>query len=876
MEQLYLPCRVGSFAGIQFHFMRYVLIGILSCGLLFAQAQSSGPLTSGSAATGRPAAAGGPAAGGRLGTGSGPAVGGRPAAAGGIDLPTLEARRVRLPNGWSLTPAGASLPLGDLPLNIAVSHSGRYAAVTNNGQSVQSIQLIDAKAGVELDSVEIGTAWGGIAFSADEKFLYASGGNDNWIIRYAVRNNKLVNADTIRLGDRTANKVSPTGMAIDDKKQLLYVVTKENNSLYVISLRDRSVLRQLPLTSEGYTCLLSPDKKELYVSSWGDKKIMVYNTATNVFTDSVMVGNHPNDLTVSNNGQYLFVANASDNSVSVIDIRKRKVLETLNAALYPESRIGSTTNGVALSVDEKTLFVADADNNCVAVFDVQRPGASVSLGFIPTGWYPTCVRVIGKRLFVANGKGFSSFPNPLGPNPIDVRQRVLLHEGDSVRNKKIREQYIGGGLLTGSLSMIPVPSGEDLRIYTQAVYKNTPYKKETELVGYEGGESNNPVPARVGDPSPVKHVFYIIKENRTYDQVLGDMPQGNGDTSLVLFGERITPNQHALAREFVLLDNFYVDGEVSADGHQWSMGAYATDYMEKIWPSAYGHRGGNYNTPTVLNKAYIWDQAAKAGVTYRTYGEFINKGDKPAIPSLAGHFCPYFLNMDMHIFDTARVYKWEQEFDSLVVAGAVPQFQTVRFGNDHTEGTTAGRPTPYAHVADNDLAVGMFIEHLSKSPIWKESVVFILEDDAQNGPDHVDAHRSPAYMAGGYVKRHFVDHTMYTTSSMLRTMELILGMQPMSQYDAGAIPMWRSFSVTPDVSAFTALPESIDLNELNSRRGKLAAMARGLDFSREDAQPDAVMNAMLWKAAKGEDAIAPAPVRAAFIRSAPGKERDND
>lgn len=789
-----------------------------------------------------------------------------------LNAQSLDSKRVQLPNGWSLTPVGKSLPLGDLPLNIAVSKSGKYAAITNNGQSIQSIQLIDAKAGVQLDSVEIGTAWGGIAFTADEKFLYVSGGNDNWIIKYVIQNNKLVNVDTLVLGAKMPNKVSPTGLAIDDQKHVLYVVTKENNGLYVIDLNNKSILKQLPLTSEGYTCLLSPDKKELYVSSWGDKKIMVYNTESNTFVDSVATGDHPNDLCVSKNGQYLFVANALDNSVSVIDIRKRKTLETLNAALYPESRVGSTTNGVALSADEKTLYVADADNNCVAVFDVQKPGASVSRGFIPTGWYPTCVRVIGKQLFVANGKGFSSFANPRGPNPIDVRQKVLLHEGDSVRNTKIREQYIGGGLLMGTLSIIEPPTDEQLKVYTQAVFRNTPYHKETELVA--SGEAGNPIPQRVGDASPIKHVFYIIKENRTYDQVLGDIKEGNGDTSLVLFGEKITPNQHALAKEFVLLDNFYVDGEVSADGHQWSMAAYATDYMEKIWPSSYGHRGGNMASPTVLSKAYIWDQCAKAGVSYRTYGEFINKGDKPAIPSLAGHFCPYFLNMDMHIFDTAREIKWEQEFDSLVAKNAVPAFQTVRFGNDHTEGTTGGRPTPFAHVADNDLAVGMFVEHLSKSPIWKESVVFILEDDAQNGPDHVDAHRSPAYIAGGHVKRHFVDHTPYTTSSVLHTMELILGLQPMTQYDAAATPMWRSFTANAGLAPFKAVPETINLLDVNPRKGKLAMMAKGLDFSREDAQPDEIMNAMLWKAAKGENALVPAPVRAAFFKATAGEDKD--
>jgi hypothetical protein len=304
------------------------------------------------------------------------------------------------------------------------------------------------------------------------------------------------------------------------------------------------------------------------------------------------------------------------------------------------------------------------------------------------------------------------------------------------------------------------------------------------------------------------------------------------------------------------------------------MGAYATDYMEKIWPSNYGHRGGEmYTRHTFLDKDYIWDQAQKAGVSYRTYGEFVSKG-QPFLPSLKDHFAPDYYEFDLHYRDTVRFRQWEREFDSLLAAGKLPRFNSVRLGNDHTEGTEGDRPTPFAHVADNDLAVGMLIEHLSQSPIWKDCVVFILEDDAQDGPDHVDAHRSPAYIAGGYVKRHFVDHTMYTTSSMLHTMELILGMQPMSQYDAAATAMWRSFSGTPDVKPFTALPERVSLDDLNPATGKLAAMAKGLDFSKEDLVPDAIMNAMLWKAARGEDAVTPAPVRAAFFR--PLKVKDND
>ena len=377
--------------------------------------------------------------------------------------------------------------------------------------------------------------------------------------------------------------------------------------------------------------------------------------------------------------------------------------------------------------------------------------------------------------------------------------------------------------------------------------------------------AGNPVPNKVGNPSPVKHVFYIIKENRTYDQVLGDMKEGNGDTSLVLFGENITPNQHRIARDFVLLDNFYVDGEVSADGHNWCMGAYATDYMEKNWPTSYGARGIGARGRTALNKQYIWDCASRAGVTFRTYGEFANR-KSALIPVLEGHYLNTFDGFDLHVKDTSRYRAWQKDFDSLLVNNALPQLMTIRFGNDHTEGMAAGRPTPFAHVADNDLAIGMFLEHLSKSAVWKESVVFMLEDDAQNGPDHVDAHRSPAYIAGGYVKRHFVDHTMYSTSSMIHTIELILGMPPMTQYDAAANTMGRCFSQQPDVTKYTALPSLVNLNDINPRDTKLSAMSKGLDFSREDIIPDRIMNVITWKAVKGENAIMPSPVRAAFFK----------
>ena len=769
-------------------------------------------------------------------------------------------KKITLPNGWSLSPAGKSLPLGDLPLNMAISNSKKIMAVTNNGQSKQTLQLINIATEKVLDNIEIKKSWLGLHFSADEKYLYASGGNDNWILQYAIVNNKLKLKDSIKLGDKWPNKISPAGIEIDDAKNLMYVVTKDNNALYIINLKNKSIVQQVQLSAEAYTCLLSPDKKQLYISVWGDKKVAVFNTLTKNITGTFDVGDHPNELCLSKNGNFLFVANASDNSVSVINTQQQKVIETLTASLYPDAPQGSATNGLALSTDEKMLFIANADNNCLAVFDVSRPGNSKSEGFIPVGWYPTCVKVIGKKIFVTNGKGFSSFANPKGPNPV---KRRVKHQADDEDGP----QYIGG-LMKGTLSIINLPTEKQLAVFSQQVYKNTPYTKEKELLAK--GEAGNPIPQKVGDKSPIKYVFYIVKENRTYDQVLGDVKEGNGDTSLVLFGEKITPNQHKLVKDFVLLDNFYVDGEVSADGHNWSLGAYANDYLEKNWVTSYGGRGGTYDaegTRKIANNkgGFIWDHCKRAGVSFRTYGEFADDY-KANIPVLENHFCKYYTSWDESVQDTTRVGQWKRDFDSLVAINALPQLNTLRLINDHTQGMSLNKPTPFAHVADNDLAVGMFIEYLSKSKVWNQSVVFIVEDDAQNGPDHVDAHRTTAYVAGPHVKRNFVDHTPYTTSGMLRTIELILGLPPMSQYDAAATPMWRCFTATPNFTAFTALPSNVNLADKNTVNNILAERSAQFDFSKEDRAPDLEFSEVIWKGVKGLHSIMPAPKRAAFVK----------
>ena len=807
-------------------------------------------------------------------------------------LEEIGSKRITLSNGWSITPVGKMVPLGDLPLNIAVSSSKKLVAVTNNGQSTQQVILIDGKKFTVLDSAEMGKSWLGLVFSGDGRSLYASGGNDNWVVRFSVKSGRLLPADTFRLGDPWPEKIWVAGIQVDDARQLLYAVTHENNSLYIYDLKERKTLNRLSLGGEGYTCLLSPDNSELYISCWGCDRVEILDTRTREFKAFISVGDHPNDLCITRNGKTLFVANANDNSVSVIDLGRHKVVEVLNAALYPDAPPGSTSNSLSLGNEDKTLYVANADNNCLAVFDVSSPGSSSGKGFIPTGWYPACVRVADNKILVANGKGNSNVVNVHGPNPYRRGDEVIYRQGGETKTMHV--QYIAG-MFRGTLQVLDVPGPEQSAVYSRAVYENTPYRNGRGEAGNAGnaGTDNtmpdnpgsddhllvnrmtgdaapgNPVPVQAGDVSPIKYVFYIIKENRTYDQVLGDMPGGNGDTNLVLFGRKITPNQHALSEEFVLLDNFYVDGEVSADGHNWSMGAYATDYLEKTWPTSYGSRGGEYTAEgkrEIANNpgGFIWGQCKRYGVSYRTYGEFADDYS-PNIPVLEDHLCPWFTGWDMRVRDTVRFGQWKRDFDSLLLAGSLPRLTTLRFPNDHTEGLATGRPTPNAHVADNDLAVGLFIEHLSHSPIWKESVVFIVEDDAQNGPDHVDAHRSTAYLAGGFIKQGFVDHTMYSTSSVLRTIELILGLPPMTQYDASATVMYSCFNSSSGHPPFTARPCRIDLNEKNTQVSAYSKLSAKFDFSGEDRAPDYPFSEVIWKAVKGLDSPCPSPVHAAFV-----------
>jgi len=566
---------------------------------------------------------------------------------------------------------------------------------------------------------------------------------------------------------------------------------------------------------------------------------------------------------LTRSGKLLYVANANRNTVSVLDTEKGQCLETIWAAFFPGAPCGATPNSLALSPDEKTLFVANANVNAVAVFDVSERRKSRSLGFIPVGWYPTAVRVTpdGRHLLVANGKGITPKAN-----------------GEPSAPGEDPAHYIGN-LYTGTLSVIDLSHGPawDARMaaWTKEAYRCSPLQ-DGEAVAM-APPAGHPIPAQAGEAGPIKYVIYIIKENRTYDQVLGDMPKGNGDPKLCLFPERVTPNQHKLARDYVLLDNFYADSEVSANGHEWSMAAYCSDFVEKTWPLNYGHsQNGKFPYPAegsfpIASPAvgYIWDRAKQAGVSYRSYGEFVTDeqpADQPAQPkvrALIGHIDPQFRGFDLGYSDLKRADRFIAEFHRLEDAGQMPRLQILRLPNDHTHGATISFPKPASYVAENDLALGRLVEAVSHSKLWPQTAIFVIEDDAQNGSDHVDAHRTTAYVISPYVRRGVTDSTMYSTTSMVRTMELILGLKPMSQFDAAATPMYNSFQSEPDSRPFEALPANIDLSEKNTR----ASWGSGLkmNFAKEDQADDYLLNEVVWKSVRGADSPMPSPIHAAFV-----------
>ncbi len=768
--------------------------------------------------------------------------------------------RMRLPNGWYITPAGKQIEVGDAPLNFDIDPDGNYAVVTNNGEGDQTVCIVDLKKGVATQSIPVGKSWLGIKFYNGGKNFALSGGNDNCILLYSFDRGKAALADSIVVGKAWPNEgIWMGGIDIDEAAHLLYVTGKYDSTFYCFDLATKELRKKVKLPGMPYTCLVSKKHPQVYLSLWSSSSVLVFDGGLHAMLGTIAVGPHPNDMAESPDGKRLYIANANENSVSVIDIGSMNVAETIVSSLFPDALPGSTPNSVALSSDGNTLYIANADNNFIAVMNVSSSGGSRSLGFIPSGWYPSCVRInhANGEIIIANAKGNSSFPNPHGPVP--------GHKAEHV-------QYIGS-LMKGTLEIVKQPSPEELRAYAAQVYGNSPYRRDT--------VANKQAIARL--LSPIKHVFYVIKENRTYDQILGDMPEGNGDSSLTFFGEKVTPNLHALARQFVLLDNFYVDAEVSADGHNWSMAAYATDYVEKTWPTMYGNRGGDFDFGpgsriSSPSSGYIWDNSKAHNVTYRDYGEAVDVPEKvgeantATTAGLEGHVCTDYRGFDMDYSDLDREAVWEKEFDAFERDGGLPQFNIVYFPNDHTNGTAKGKGTPRSFAGQNDLAVGKFIDRLSKSKYWKETAVFIVEDDAQSGSDHVDAHRTTAYVISPYTKHRYVDHTMYSTSGLVGTIERILGLPPMTQYDAAATPMVNSFTADGDFAQYHYIPAIIDLKEQNLASAYGAKESEAMDFSRPDEINESLLNEILWRSIKGADAPVPAPRHGAWVMVEDKKE----
>ncbi len=757
-----------------------------------------------------------------------------------------------LSSGWKLTPAGKQVELGTFPMSTALSKDGRFLAVLNAGVAPPSISLIDLAAEKEVSRTPVADGWLGLTFNPKGDRLYVGGGSQAAVFEFTYSEGKLAPARTLPLVDaaKRTDRDFTGDVAFSPDGRVLYASDLYHDSLVVINPVSGAILGRIPTGRRPYRILFYPDGKSLLVTSWADGTVTRYQAIDGSPLGAVRLGPHPTDMLWrrAQIGNTLYVAAANTNtvfSVAVPDNGEMNRGETINIGFSARQPLGMTPSALALSADEKTLYVVCSDANAVAQVDLSGERTVVS-GFIPVGWYPTAARALAdNRIVVLNGRGVRSFPNPRGPNPVKAVERSHMADASDY-------QYVGL-IQKGTIAFISPPGADQLLKDTAAVFDNAAYK-----------DAKLDAPASL--PAGLKHVIFVVKENRTYDQVLGDMREGNGDPSLVLFGEKVTPNLHKIAHDFVLLDNFYVNADVSADGHNWSTAAIASDYVQKLWPNSYGGRRDHYDyeggEPAALPPAgYLWNNAALAGVSMRNYGYWV-ENEKASTgpvqikavldPALKPVTDMNFRGFDLNYPDVGRAQEFIRELNEFSKSGQFPQLVFLRMGNDHTSGLATGKIAPLSAAADNDLAVGMVAEALSKSPFWKDTAMFVLEDDAQNGPDHVDSHRSTAYVISSFTRRRAVDSTMYNTTSMLRTMELVVGMRPMTQFDAGSRVMSSVFQSNADLTPFTAEKPRTPLDARNPPfNGPDTAR---LDLHDADLNDDGEMNAQLWKAIKGGNA----------------------
>ncbi|HWP71461.1 MAG TPA: bifunctional YncE family protein/alkaline phosphatase family protein [Gemmatimonadaceae bacterium] len=772
----------------------------------------------------------------------------------------MSGQRGLLPTGVRLDPDGALHDIGQFPLNLIEAPERDRLVLLHSGWRDQGIQVIDRHTGAVLQSVRQEAAFVGIAFAPDGRTLYASGGNQDVVYRYDWTSGAARLRDSIILAikpdpNRSGARYA-AGLAVTTNGGYLLVAENLADSLAVIDVSSGSVTQRVAAGRYPYGVVTGPDGT-VYVSSWGGDEIHTFRFDASwrlVPARRIEVARHPSSMLLNRAGTRLFVTSGSTDRITVVDTRNSRVLTDLPDPAPAGPSEGSTPNALALSADGSRLYVAEADNNAIAIFDLGARTAGIQsatgddriAGRIPTGWYPTGVVVSGDSLWVTNAKGRGTAQNALtGPGPA-------------------RERKPGGYTLDQIASTLTISTAA----------RATP----TELA---------PLSARVARANnwdrtrtpfqypPIEHVIYVIKENRTYDQVLGDLSGGDGDTSLVFFPRRVSPNHHALAERFGLFDRFFVNAEVSPDGHNWSMAAYTTDYLQKTVPSNYGEKGRQYDYEGTNRgirppdgddvaepaSGYIWNLAQAKGVTFRNFGEFVmpeyvNAGDRVPSgyrglkPFLEAHTDSAFPSYDLRIPDQRRADVWLRALQGWVSAGQMPRLQIVRLPNDHTMGARENELTPAAYMADNDLALGRMVEAVSRSPFWRSTAFFVLEDDAQNGPDHVDSHRSVLLVISPWTRPGTV-HRWTNTTDVIATMEDILGLGQLSQFDFYGRPLREIWNTTPDLRPYVALVPEQRLDARNPQGGPGSREAAVLDFRFEDVAEEDGFNRSLWLAIKG-------------------------
>jgi YVTN family beta-propeller protein len=775
------------------------------------------------------------------------------------------------PQGWRVTPAGTQSDLGLWPMDVAMSPRGDLVLVANAGYARHSLMAIDPATGRVIQTIRASGAkshgwwdWAsghptgyyvGIAFSPDGRHAWASDGPGSAIHAFRISGRTLTETQHIKLTDNKGNENAwPGGITVSPDGGRLYVAGNLDDLLYVVDPVSRTTIGTVPVGHLPYGVALNAAGTRAFVSNWGARTVSVVDTATREVVRTVTVGTHPCSIVASPTRNEIYVANGDSDSVSVLNATTGSVLRTIDLRPYPNAPVGASPDGMTVSSDGSTLYVTNGGDDDVAVVRLATGGTPDRVaGLIPTAWYPSGVAVDASNstLFAINMKGLGAGPH-LDPTTY------------------------WPAFMGGTLSRIPVPNGTQLATYTAQVAANDRFGVTPTI------PAGSPIPAHPGDPTPITHVIYVMKENRTYDQVLGDLGRGNGDPSLSIFGEDITPNQHELARRFVTFDNFYADAEVSADGWSWTTGAYANGYIQRNWPVDYNGYGrpydfGGFGEGTTAGlpgenpgRGFLWDEVGRAGISYRNFGFFVdNPVDlQDSIPGLLGHTDPQYPGWDLSTPDQVRIDRWLDVFQGYQQLGSMPTVQFVYLPSDHTAGTTPRAGRPEAMVADNDLAFGRLVEAVSHSQFWGSTAIFGLEDDAQDGPDHVDGHRSTAYVISPYTQTGSVDSTFYSSVSVLRTIELILGLPPMTQFDAAANPMTAAFTSTPNMRPFTALPANVNLNAKNTLDSPMATASISIDFSAPDRIPMRLMNVILWKSMRGPHSRMPDPVHSVNLRRA--------